>query len=178
MKLEPLFCVKNNLLVKLSDNEQIDLKNLPVIDSNDLNINNHQYFEIEIPWSLIELEDGIYNEEYLALLRDFLKKIENRNQFVVIKPMLGKPAESVDEMESFINAFNHTARRVKDCTALIGMEIPELFVDKGFASDSPVNNFIETLDIKHSQYVYFIRKDYLKDKAGDDLLKEMKIVIF
>lgn len=178
MKLEPLFCVNNNSLVKLSDNEKIDLQNLPVLNSNDLNINNHQYYEIEIPWSLIELEDGVYNEEYLALLRDCLKKIENRNQFMIIKPMVDKSVESVDEIESFINTFNHTARRVKDCTALIGMEIPEVFVQKGFSDDSPISNFIETLDIKHSQFVYFVRKDFLKDDADNDLLKNMKIVLF
>ncbi len=136
MKLEAIFTVKQNKLFKISDGSQVDASTLK---------------RIEIPWTTVEMEDGLYNEEFLALLRDQLKKMEAAGIFAVLAPVADKPIDTADKEESFINAFNHTARRVKDCTSVAGFElIPEL--------KSP-QDFIDTLAIKHAQYVYFTKAE-------------------
>lgn len=132
MKLEPIFTVKENKLYKIADGTLVNTNNLK---------------KINIPWSTVEIEDGVYNEEFLALLRDELKKMEETGIFAVLVPIVDKTLETPEQEESFINAFNHTARRVKDCTSVAGMEIATELKDK--------QNFIDTLSIKHAQYVYF-----------------------
>ena len=143
MKLETLFTVKENKLFKIADNSQVDTNTLQ---------------RIEIPWSTVEMEDEIYNEEFLALLRDQLKHMETLNHLAVLVPIADKPVSSPEQQEAFINAFNHTARRVKDCTSVAGFEIiPELHNPQ---------DFIDTLAVKHPQYVYF-------SKAENPSLKEI-----
>ena len=99
MKLEPVFFVKENKLYKIDDNSPFAAEQLQ---------------KIEILWSKVELEDEIYNEEFLASLRDDLKSLEVQGKFAVLVPVIDKPLENAEQIESFTNACNHTARRVKD----------------------------------------------------------------
>lgn len=144
MKLDPIFTVKNKKLYKIDDNSEVDTSTLKRID---------------IPWTSVELEDGIYNEEFLAQLRDQLKKMEESSLFAVLVPLADKPLETAEEEEAFINAYNHTARRVKDCTSVAGMELAPQLKDK--------QAFMDTLAIKHAQYVYFTRTE---NPLSDDIV--------
>ena len=143
MKLEPIFTVKQNKLYKLEDNSTVDISTLQ---------------RIEIKWSQIELADEAYNEEYLASLRDQLKVMDETGSFAVLIPVIDKPLETPEQIELFINAFNHTARRVKDCVSVAGLELPPELTAKGFEEGSPAASFMETLAIKHAQYVYFVKE--------------------
>ena len=116
MKLSPLFNVKNNQLYKIADNSAVELKYVPCISAKALTYNTNPYFFIEIPWSLVEIESELYNDDFLAGLRDFLTKFEEKDQFAIIRPVEDKPLSSEDEVEAFIAAFNRTATRIKDCT--------------------------------------------------------------
>ena len=136
MKLNPIFTVKNKKLYKIADNSEVDTSTLKRID---------------IPWSTVELEDEAYNEEYLASLREQLKAMETSESFAVLVPVVDKPLESPEDEELFINAYNHTARRVKDCTSVAGLELVPQLKDK--------QAFMDTLAIKHAQYIYFTKAE-------------------
>ncbi len=140
MKLDPIFTVKDNKLYKISDNTAVDTANLK---------------KIEIKWSQVELAEESYNEEYLAQLREELKAMDNAGTFALLVPIVDKPLENAAQLELFINAFNHTARRVKDCVSVVGFVLPEEITAKGFDAGTPADDFMETLAIKHAQYVYF-----------------------
>ena len=142
MKLEPVFFVKENKLYKIDDNSPFAAEQLQ---------------KIEILWSKVELEDEIYNEEFLASLRDDLKSLEVQGKFAVLVPIIDKPLENAEQIESFTNACNHTARRVKDCISVAGFEIP--------AEISDFQDFIEILSKKHAQYVYFSHNNKINDSS-------------
>lgn len=144
MKLEPIFTVKNSKLFKIADNSPVDTSTLKRID---------------IPWSTIEIEDEAYNEEYLAQLREQLKAMEEAGEFAVLVPVVDKPLETPEQEELFINAYNHTARRVKDCTSVAGLELVPQLKDK--------QAFMDTLAIKHAQYVYFTKAE---NPLSDDIV--------
>ena len=136
MKLDPIFTVKNNKLYKIADGSEVDTSSLK---------------KITIPWSTVEMEDESYNEEFLAILRDQLKKMEETDTYAVLVPLADKPLETPEQEEAFINAYNHTARRVKDCTSVAGFElIPQL---------KAAQDFIDALAVKHAQYVYFSKAE-------------------
>ena len=134
MKLDPIFTIKNNILYK--------------IDTAALK-------KIQIKWSEVELAEESYNEEYLANLRDELKAMDDAGTFAVLVPVVDKPLDSAEQIEAFINTYNHTARRVKDCVSVAGFVLPEEITSKGFDAGTPAADFMETLAIKHAQYVYF-----------------------
>ena len=136
MKLDPIFTVKNKKLYKIADGSEVDTSTLK---------------RIELPWSTVELEDEAYNEEYLAQLREQLKAMEETGTFAVLVPLADKALETAEEEELFINAYNHTARRVKDCTSVAGFELIPQLKDK--------EAFMDTLAIKHAQYVYFTKAE-------------------
>lgn len=144
MKLDPIFTVKNKKLYKIADGSEADTSTLKRID---------------IPWSTVELEAEAYNEEYLAALRDQLKALEEAGTFAVLVPVADKPLETPEQEELFINAFNHTARRVKDCASVAGFELPSQLKDK--------QAFMDTLAIKHAQYVYFTKAE---NPLSDDIV--------
>ncbi len=144
MKLDPIFTVKNKKLYKLSDGSEVNTAELK---------------KINIPWSTVEMEDESYNEEFLALLRDQLKKMEDAGLFAVLVPVVDKPMETPEQEEAFINAFNHTARRVKDCVSVAGLELAPQLKDK--------QSFMDTLAIKHAQYVYFTKAE---NPLSDDIV--------
>ncbi len=144
MKLDPIFTVKNKKLYKISDNTLVDTATLKRID---------------IPWSTVEMEDENYNEEFLALLREQLKQMEAAGLFAVLVPIADKALDTPEKEEAFINAFNHTARRVKDCVSVAGMELAPQLKDK--------QAFMDTLAIKHAQYVYFTKAE---NPLSDDIV--------
>ena len=144
MKLDPIFTVKNKKLYKIADNSEVDTSTLKRID---------------IPWSTVELEDEAYNEEYLAALREQLKAMETSESFAVLVPVVDKPLETPEDEELFINAYNHTARRVKDCTSVAGLELVLQLKDK--------QAFMDTLSIKHAQYIYFTKAE---NPLSDDIV--------
>ena len=144
MKLDPIFTVKEKKLYKIADNSQVDTASLK---------------RIEIPWSTVEIEDEAYNEEYLAQLREELKGMEAAGEFAVLVPLVDKALENPEQEELFINAYNHTARRVKDCTSVAGFELAAELKDK--------QAFMDTLAIKHAQYVYFTKAE---NPLSDDIV--------
>ena len=144
MKLDPIFTVKNKKLYKIADNSEVDTSTLKRID---------------IPWSTVELEPEAYNEEYLAALREQLKAMETSESFAVLVPVVDKPLETPEDEELFINAYNHTARRVKDCTSVAGLELVPQLKDK--------QAFMDTLSIKHAQYIYFTKAE---NPLSDDIV--------
>ena len=164
MKLDPLFTAKNNELYKISNNSKVNLSDLIEIDGTKLVYTSNFISKISIPWSKVELEDELYNEEFLANLRDYLKILDDKNQFAIIKPLVDKSLENQEQLELFINAFNHTARRTKDCVSLVGMELPPELLAKGFGADSPSLQFMEKLEIKHAQFVYFADKKIISEQ--------------
>lgn len=145
MKLDPVFTVKENKLYKIADNSQVDPNTLR---------------RIEIPWTTVEMEEESYNEEFLALLRDQLKGMEATNTFAILVPLVDKAMDTPDQVELFTKAFNHTARRVKDCISVAGFELPKELKD--------YQSFIDTISIKHAQYVYFTKQT---DLATDTIVK-------
>ena len=140
MKLDPIFTVKQNKLYKISDNSAVDAAALK---------------KIQIKWGEVELAEESYNEEYLANLREELKAMDDAGTFAVLVPVVDKPLDSAEQIEAFINTYNHTARRVKDCVSVAGFVLPEEITSKGFDAGTPAADFMETLAIKHAQYVYF-----------------------
>ena len=152
MKLEPLFFIKQNNLYKIQTQEKVELSNFQNVSYQEFTQNplSNEFVKIDINWSAIELEDEVYNEELLAQLRDNLKKLDEKNHFVIINPIADKQISSYDDADLFINACNHMARRIKDCESVIGLELP----DQIFAQDAAAD-FMDTLYKKHANYVYF-----------------------
>ena len=100
-------------------------------------------------------EEGAYNEEFLAKLREELKALEEKNEenkFVYISPIIDREASpSADKAEQFTAAMKHSARRLKDCISIVGFAIPPQI-----AKDSEKAAFyISEMSAKHAQYVFF-----------------------
>ena len=130
MKLERLFKVENNKLCTLSgDAVSLEGKAFPV------------------KWSDVEAGAEEYNEDFLAKLRDDLKSLEKKGEFVFIEPVFDKSAD----YEQFTAAMKHCARRIKDCVSVIGFAIPsEIFEQRAF--------YIEELSAKHAHYCFFCKR--------------------
>lgn len=143
MKVEPIFKTENNFLFFISDGKQADAAN---------------FEKINISWSTVELDDEVYNEDFLAKLRDSLKALEAQNKFAILIPVIDKSFETCEQKEAFINAMNHTARRVKDCTSVAGFELNGELLKDGLSANTTAASFMETLCKKHPQYVYFVKK--------------------
>ena len=153
MKLDPIFTIKNNTLYKIDNNSPVDTSTLK---------------QIKIKWSTVELAEESYNEEYLAQLREDLKAMEAAGTFAVLVPAVDKPLDNAEQIEAFINTFNHTARRVKDCESVAGFVLPPDVTSKGFEAGTPAADFMETLAIKHAQYVYFVKAGTLQESDIPD----------
>lgn len=132
MKLERLFEVKNSKLFKVSGEEfALSSKNIK-----------------SIKWSDVEGAPEEYNEEFLANLRDELKSLEEKNEFVFIEPLFDKGLPDENNAEQFTAAMKHTARRIKDCVSVIGFAVPaEVEQKKDF--------YIAELSQKHQHYCFF-----------------------
>ena len=153
MKLDPIFTIKNHTLYKISDNSKFA---------------TIQLTKKAISWKKVELAEESYNEDFLAKLRDELKVLDDTGKYAVLVPVADKPLENSAQYEAFTNTFNHTARRVKDCTSVAGFVLPQKIASKGFGLDSPAANFMETLAIKHAQYVYFVEKGTMPESELPD----------
>lgn len=135
MKFEKLFKCENNKLFKM-DGSAVELS--PAMIK-------------KISWNAVEGAEEVYDEQFLAGLRDELKALEGKCDFVFIEPAYDKKGAIPGQ---FINAMKHTSRRIKDCTAVIGFAIPD-----EIAGDSDVVDFyINTMLEKHDHYVFFCKK--------------------
>lgn len=163
MKFDPIFYVKDNNLYKIADNSLVKTENLK---------------KIEVSWTTVEIQDELYNEEFLANLREKLKSFELQNIFVIIIPKVDKELKNSEQEQAFINAFNHTARRIKDCVCVAGFALPQEIIQNGFGEDSFVKNFTETLKIKHPQYVYFVSTDDVQRNNFSKEIQNLSIVLY
>ena len=170
MKLEALFKSEKNKLYTVEGKEILlaDCKVLKAetcfaeVKNNCVNIEDF-VCKVEVPWSVVGTEDVGYNEESLASLRDWLKLIEEKNQFAIIVPLANNNL-SIENKNTLTASMKHCARRIKDCVSVVGFSIPSAF------DESDAKAFVEELSEKHSQYVFFSN-----NKA---LLTDEKIVKF
>lgn len=170
MKFNPLVKVVENKLVKLSDGSGLSTENLNIVQVDGVESASVPaagiVTAVVCPWSKIEIEDGNYNEEILAKLRDFLKKLEEAGLFAFVVPMAQKSFADADETDSFIKAMVHTARRIKDCTSILGFAVAAELMEKDAGKKMDENSwsqwFINEMNVKHSHYVYFAGKSNIK----------------
>lgn len=141
MKFEKLFESKNHKLYKIGGEE--------------VAVTSKMIFPVK--WSDVEGAEEEYNEDFLAHLRDELKALEEKGEFVFLEPVYDKTATP----GQFNNAMKHTARRVKDCKSVIGMAL----VDEVANDIDVLNDFLEKISEKHPQYVYFA-----KTPCNDDVV--------
>ena len=150
MKLDPLFKSENNKLYTL-DGKEVAVANAPVLQAQsivaDTWCGSGTVCAVELPWNLVGTEAGGYNEEFLASLRDWLKGLEEKERFVFFIPVAGKNI-SGEDAAVFTASMKHCARRIKDCTSVIGFAIPQ-GVD--------ASSFTAELHEKHAQYILFSR---------------------
>lgn len=163
MKLEAVFNVNNNKLFWIKDNSPAAAET---------------FEKISIKWSQVELDDEVYNEEFLANLRDQLKALDSANKFAILIPEIDRPYETPVQKEAFTNAMNHTARRVKDCVSVAGFLLPEALLKDGLTSGKTASDFMETLAVKHAQYVYFASSADIKTlNLAEDISKSNVVVL-
>ena len=212
MKQEALFYVKNgtiydnkNRLAFFRGVNYIQSELFPMEEANSrfnkLLIKGCNLIRWFVSWETVEPEPEAYNEEYLADLRNLLKKAEEYNINVIIEPTgipswvykkIGMSCDSsicektnnpwgwkteetfaertiytmffaghtyakglkIDGdpvqdylQEHFINAMNHTARRLKDCENIIGFGI-KADISKGYIG---TENFLESSFAKDAE---------------------------
>lgn len=162
MKLEPLFKSQDNKLYFL-DGTEADLSKSLTLDAKDCNSSapDSPFYCINLSWTLTGLDEDSYNEELLAALREFLKELEEKKAFAFINPVCDAPCQTELQKENLTLSMKHAARRIKDCTSVIGFAIPQ---------ESSSDFFIEELSAKHKQYI-FLSKD-------QKLLENKEIVRF
>ena len=100
---------------------------------------------IEVSVSRVGLDEDSYNESFLAALRDSLKILEEKNVYVLVKPLSNKETLSEIEKEAFTASFKHCMRRIKDCESVIGMIVPSC-VDRDY--------FVGEIQPKHAHYIF------------------------
>lgn len=159
MKLDALFKSQNNTLVTL-DGKEVAVAGCSILSGEkcaasgssgtgeyaaDKCCGSGTVCGVEVPWSLIGTEEGGYNEEFLAGLRDWLKVLEEKHLSAFIVPVAGRLL-SAEEGVAFTASMKHCARRIKDCVSVIGFALP-LEVDASF--------FESALREKHGQYIFF-----------------------
>lgn len=176
MKLDPLFKLENNKLFTIDGKNVIpNFVDITSIDSEN-NLLENSFFRLLINQSQIETEPECYNEEYLAKLRDFLKVMEEKNQFVILNIIPGLKESDIqkiasgnsydDKVVTYIDSIKHATRRVKDCASVIGIDINEKFIE-----DDSVNKvfvLIDELLKKHGHYIYFIKNASFYDFSNLD----------
>ena len=153
MKLEALFTARDNSLFTV-EGQAVTL-------DADNKIQAEQTFNlvapkpdsplfIYVPWTLVGLDEESYNEAFLADLRDYLKSMEEKKHFAVIVPVADTDCSTSEKKEALTASMKHCARRIKDCTSVIGFAIPQE-ADSGY--------FCDELSQKHSHYVFFSRDE-------------------
>ena len=111
--------------------------------------------KVEAAYKDIVLPGGGANEEFLAALREKLKGMEEGGcQGVLVCPLFGaEDCKDTDAALEITAAYKHCARRIKDCQAVKGFEIPAAF--KGMdRADEIIENFKSELLEKHPHYVF------------------------
>ncbi len=152
MKLDAQFTAKNNALFFL-DGSPLSLDSCPCIDAlsctgDALPQGDAPLCIVRLPWAQVGMDEESYNEEFLAQLRDWLKMLENKKQYALMLPV-SDAAVSDAQKDDFCASMNHAARRIKDCTSVVGFAIPQGF------STSDAESFMALLAKKHGHYVYF-----------------------
>ena len=139
MKFDPIFKQENHSLVKIDSGEIYPCSKIQILD---------------VLWSQIEPTTEEYDEDFLAKLRLELKEYEQEaEKYLVIRPVAADKASLLQDAairEQYVAAVKHCVRRLKDCTAIIG-----LFVPKEFSDEEEINYFMEEIYPKHKHYVFF-----------------------
>lgn len=186
MKFDPLVKVRENKLVKISDNSEISVENLNVVQLKNIAVEaagkKDRLTACVCSWSEVELSEGNYNEELLAKFRDYLKKIEEKSSYAFIVPKAEKSFADADQADSFIKSMVHLARRVKDCTSVVGFALASELLEKDAGKTLDENSwsqwFINEMNVKHSHYVYFASAADLKKYGLEGRTCTNELVIY
>ena len=172
MKFEPIVKSENHELFLINDNSKIETEKIKLISDFSLQnpeLPDEKLSAIKVLWSNVELSSGVYNEEYLSNLREYLKFLEENSKLVFIYPVAQKNFENPEEAENFISAMVHAARRIKDAQSVVGFALPDeiLIKDKseGFSPKGYAFWFVQEMSKKHSHYVYFADETFLKENS-------------
>ncbi len=141
--------------------------------------NKNRISVIKVQWEKIDFGGGNYNEEILAELRAYLKKLEENGRFAFIIPSTEKEISDSDLADSYIKAMVHTARRIKDCASVVGFAVPDEFLEKDSDSEVSVLDensysqwFVSEMNVKHGHYIYFVNSDKIQQtKLNTDFSK-------
>lgn len=178
MKLDPLFQAKDNELYTI-EGSKVELKFTEIknIDSP-CDIAPDSICNVIVDQKVIETEPELYNEEYLAKLRDYLKAFEDKKIFAVLTVNPLETSDNADSpaVESYTSCVKHATRRIKDCESLCGVCIPDSYAKEGDAVK--VSFLIDELVKKHGHYVYFASKDVLEKAEAVGKEYSDKIVVF
>ncbi len=163
MKIQAHFTSKDNKLFFLDGRECSSLSNSIKMSAADCNqsvlIEENSFFIINLSWQLIGKSEDSYDEAFLAGLRDFLKKMDSLSSFAVIDVVSDSALTEESQKDDFIASIKHCARRIKDCSSVIGFVIPKEVERETFCS---------ALLEKHSHYIFF--------SSDNDVLQNDKIV--
>ena len=164
MKFNAQFESKNGKLYALSTGAEADTGDLIPFDSSVLSGASSESAEAEaqrfsqdrgkilavyVPLRTAEISKNTYDEMYLAALRMFLKGIEAYGAYAVVVPISDCDAERLTQ------AMCHTARRIKDCAAVIGFALPDVL------TENEATTFTDAMSAKHAHYVYFSNRHTL-----------------
>ena len=114
---------------------------------------------------MIAPESDAFNEAALSRLREVLKKAEEKRVAAVIAMECAGEAKPSDASEPFIGAAEHTARRLKDCSSLIGFAAPQ------WADDNFLLSLAARLEKKHPTLLVFIPPGGGGQAQGDESAK-------
>lgn len=188
MKFEPKVISKNNKLYRLSDDKELSLLKLNVIDAGNASVetpvasDKETVTAVKITWKQVELSDGNYNEELLAALRDFLKKLEEAGQFAFILPDAEKSFDDADQADSFIKAMVHAARRIKDAESVVGFAIAGALLEKDKGSSLDENSwtqwFVNEMNVKHGHYVYFADSNEIQNNDLGAIISNTDYILY
>lgn len=110
--------------------------------------------KIEVALKDIVLPGGGANEEFLAALRESLKALEAGGEGVLLVPVVeAGECKDTDAALELTAAYKHCARRVKDCEAVKGFEVPAVFAGMERGGELAENFKAELLE-KHQHYIF------------------------
>ena len=185
MKIDPVIYVNNSQLyyvggelahlkgITLDDVRQSEPVTPDNFDSVIKNIKNAECNVIRwcVYWSDIEKDSPeSYDEAYLAQLREMIKKAESENLLVYFVPnewydkkdFWGATDTEDDDflLEHYYGTMLHLARRIKDCTNVIGFAFPKSESSTLDATETKerYRKFYELFQKKHPQY-FFIEEE-------------------
>ena len=110
-------------------------------------------YKVLVPYKNVALFPEEYDESFLAMLRDMLKALEEDGCHAIIVPVVNDVVfKDSDNTSYFTAAMKHCARRIKDCTSVIGFEIPAGFA--AYPDAALLEEYIDELSKKHQHYVF------------------------